>query len=307
METGERLAAYLADELDADERDALEAELVRDPELRARLGRLERTDRALRSLPPVEPPAGLADRIHRAVDEELASGSTDAFTARHTAGDEVARQRQRRTLTPLLVAAGAAAVIALIGVVTGSVLRSASDFEPLASDDAAEVSDAQQVPEVAVFATDNDFSELELRRLAVNVDTQFVIHPETRAEEAEPLAERLLGQLLHAEAESEAAPLAEDTDEDTAEQATGDADEADGARVLESPPAAVARCLPELVADSRAVLVPTYVELAAFEGEPAIIYAFVTEEPQSGEFRRVETWAVARDDCQVLGFAQYDR
>ncbi len=307
METGERLAAYLADELDADERTALEAELARDPDLRAHLERLERTDDALRSLPPVEPPAGLADRIHRAVDEELASRPTDAATAPPTDGDELARRRQRRTLTPLLVAAGAAAVIALIGVVTGSVLRSASDFEPLATDEAMEVTDAQPAPEVAVFATDNDFSELELRRLAVNVDTQFVIHPETRAEEAEPLAERLLGQLLRTEAESEAAPLAGDAADDTAEEPAEEADADTGARVMDDPPAAVARCLPELVADSRAVLVPTYVELAAFEGEPAIIYAFVTEEPTSGEFRRVETWAVARDDCQVLGFAQYDR
>jgi hypothetical protein len=218
----------------------------------------------------------------------------------------------RRTLNPVLVAAAAAGLIAVIGVVTGTVLREASDFEPMADEVAldAEVAEDAPVPEVAVFATDNDFGDLELRRLAVNVDTQHIIHPETRTEDAAPLADHLVGQLLRlevapaAEAEQLDAPEA-DVAEEPADDV--DADEPVGARVVTAPPEEVSRCLPEIVDDARAPMVPAYVELARFAGEPAIVYLFHTEEPTSGEYRRVEVWAVARDDCQVLGFAQYDR
>jgi hypothetical protein len=146
---------------------------------------------------------------------------------------------------------------------------------------------AADEPRGTVIATDNDYGELELRRLTVNVDTQFIIHPDTVAEEAEPLADMLVGQLVRGVA------LRSAPDEDTAQ-----------APLVDDP---VARCLPDLVADSPTPLVPVFVELARFQGEEAVIFAFAAEEPQSGTYRRIEAWAVSRADCQVLGFAQYDR
>ncbi|HEX9765268.1 MAG TPA: RseA family anti-sigma factor, partial [Nitriliruptorales bacterium] len=90
METGERLSAYLAGELDADETAALEVELAGDPALRARLERIRAADQALRSLPPVAPPAEFSMRLREALAHEV---------TRHEASpgaDELAQRRLRR-------------------------------------------------------------------------------------------------------------------------------------------------------------------------------------------------------------------
>ncbi|MGH3441420.1 MAG: anti-sigma factor family protein, partial [Nitriliruptorales bacterium] len=53
---GEHLSAYLAGELDADERTALEAELDRDAVLRGQLERIRATNETLDRVPQPEPP-----------------------------------------------------------------------------------------------------------------------------------------------------------------------------------------------------------------------------------------------------------
>lgn len=290
MNDGERLAAYLAGDLGDEERREVEAALGRDPELRAQLARIQRADEALAALPRAEPTAAFSERLRASIATELRSGTAEPtslpdFTSR--------RGRQRRTLAPVLVAAAAAAVIAVIGVSTGWVLRGASDFDAeVAMEDAA----GSDVP---VHATSNDFDDTELRRLAVNVETQYVIHPDTTVEEAAPLGDSLIGQLLRRD---QVAPTAE-TDGLTAVP-EADVDEADAERPVDDP---VAACLPVIVEAADVPLVPVYVELATYEGAPAVIYAFVTEDPGSETYRRVEAWALAQDDCEVLGFAQYDR
>jgi hypothetical protein len=281
---GERLAAYLSGELGDVERREVEAALERDPELRAELARIRRADEALAALPRPEPTAAFSARLRESVRTEMRTGAQTPPLAERASR----RGRQRRTLAPVLVAGAAAAVIGVIGVSTGWVLRGASDFDAeVAMEDVAEA-------EVPVHLTTNDFDDTELRRLAVNVDTQYVIHPDTTVEEAAPLGDSLVGQLLRSDG---VAPAAE-TD------ALTDAPAADVDRPADDP---VAACLPRVLESADAPLVPVYVEVATYEDEPAVIYAFVTEEPESETYRRVETWALAQVDCAVLGSAQYDR
>lgn len=297
---GEQLSAYLAGELDADERAALEAELARDPALRARLGRVRMVGDALERLPEPVPPDGLRQRILSAAAPEIAGQRADELAER--------RERRARTLRPLAVAAAAAAVIGVVGVGAGYVLGGGGDAgtaggETAAMEEMAATADSLAVPQVAVEATDNDFDSQELSRLAVNVDTTGVLPPGLTADEAVPLSERLLGQLLRHGADDTAADGdAERAAEPEADQGGGEAlsDAAD-----ETSP--VARCLSQLVDAADGPVVPVYVELARFEGEPAVIYALATPEPDSGEYRRIEVWAVARSDCHVLQFTQYDR
>jgi anti-sigma factor RsiW len=111
MDTGQRLAAYLSGDLDADERTALEAELAGDPTMRAQLERIRATDRVLAGLPEAELPAGLSDRLDAALAPEL-----DRIL-----GDELAARRARRAMPQWLPAAGAAAALVLV-VGTGIVL-----------------------------------------------------------------------------------------------------------------------------------------------------------------------------------------
>ena len=68
----------------------------------------------------------------------------------------------------------------------------------------------------------------------------------------------------------------------------------------------VRRCLDEIIA-SASPAVPMYAELATFQGEPAIVYALATEDPESGTLSRIEIWVAGRDDCQVRYFTQLDR
>lgn len=296
MISGDRLAAYLDGDVEGAERERIEAALVRDPDVRDRLERIRAADRALAGLERPEPSAALSARLRDDVVAEAgrerrdAPASLDGFRSR--------KDRRRRTLAPVLGAAAAAAAIAVIGVSTGWMLRSAADQDDgqIAMDEAAEVAD----PEVVVYATANDYDETELHRLAVNVDTQFIIHPEATREEAAPLGDRLIGSLLRDEA-----PHAAGSD-DLADEPQTEADAPDEPTVMDAADP-VAACLPVVTDAADVPLVPVYVELASFGGEDAVIYAFVTEDPSSGTFRRVETWALARSDCEILGFAQYDR
>lgn len=304
MITGEQLSAYLAGELDADERRAVEAALERDGELRARLERLRRSDEALRSLPAVELPDGFSERLHGALDRELERGGG--------AEDELAERRSRRfdAFRPLAVAAAAAAVIALFGVAGTWLLQGGNDSAMETAAGPVEA-DGAGMAGIPVVETDNDYDEQELRRLAVNAEVSAHVPRDLAAAEATPLAEELQGQLLDRTSDAPQT-TADRAGEAEAEDAEGDASGAATAEGLGDEQSrqsddVVARCLPTVLEDARSALIPVYVELARFDGEPAVIYTLATEDPESGTYRRVEVWALARSDCQVLSFAQYDR
>lgn len=141
MDHAERLADYLAGELDADERAALEAALGRDPTLRAQLEALRRADASLAGLSSPTPPDGFEARLEARLDEELdriLDGSTpttasSAVPAPHLAatgaatpagrGDELAERRARRQ-PPRWVVATSAAAAALVVVAGGGIVIS---------------------------------------------------------------------------------------------------------------------------------------------------------------------------------------
>jgi hypothetical protein len=85
VDAAERLADYLAGELDADEHAAVEAALARDPALRAKLAHLRRADAALTTLSSPTPPAGFEARLQAALAPELAHQLGEARPA--TAGE----------------------------------------------------------------------------------------------------------------------------------------------------------------------------------------------------------------------------
>lgn len=129
MDASERLAAWLAGELDADERIALEAELARDPELRADLEAMRRADTHLAELHSPEPTAGFDQRLDERMTATLAevlgdpeaeprAGSSapageDAFTARR-------RDRSSRRMQAMVGVAAAAVVLVGSGVLLSS-------------------------------------------------------------------------------------------------------------------------------------------------------------------------------------------
>lgn len=297
VEIGERLSAYAAGELDEDERAALEAQLATDPALRAELDRIVAVQEILDDLEQPEPSPDFSARLRAAVAEEVASSQPAPVV------DELARRRTlRRSLTPMLAAGAAATVIAVVGVGAGFLLRGTADDGQM--DVALESAGAPTVP---VVETDNDFNELTLRRVAFSVDTQFIIGEGATREEAGPLADLLVGQLLRtgpgAMQATEAQRAGDATADQQADPETEEFAAVDDAGEEVGP---VERCLPTILSGARSPMVPAHVEIAAFDGVPAVIYAFVTEHPGSGTYSRTEVWAVAQDDCQVLGFAQHD-
>ncbi|MDP9023470.1 MAG: zf-HC2 domain-containing protein [Actinomycetota bacterium] len=313
METGERLSAYLAGELDADERAAVEADLARDPALRDTLESIRRVQRALDSMGEVTPPPGFDDHLREVVAAEVAR--------QRTHDDELADARRRRAPWRTLgVAAAAASLIVVVGVGAGWLLRGGAGRAP---DQAAPAAEGRPGLDVPVIETRNDYSDLELQRLAVNVDIRTVIPPGLGPDEAATYADRLQAQLAGA-ADMRAESLSA---KDRANAAAGrDDDRINDGAVREQAQSQgalsaddllrqrvgaaaddVRRCLPEILQSARTPVVPVYVEVARYRGEPAIVYAFAAEDPNAGTYRRVEVWAVARSDCQVLSFSQYDR
>jgi anti-sigma-K factor RskA len=310
LDTGERLSAYLAGELDADERTAVEADLRRDPALRARLERLRRAERGLADLPAVDPPPGFSDRLRAAVAAELAA--EDEVAPRR--GSATARGgRPSRPWRTFGAAVAAAAGIVVLGAGAGVVLRGGSLGSPAAETAAGSRAQAEKTaaPEVTVAETDNDFDDLELQRLAVNVDTQFVLPPDLNARDAAPLAAELQDQLLGGEDRAASAGGSDgggaEAAAQTADRGRQPAGEVREASPAGAPPAAVGRCLSAIVSEQTDPLIPVYVEVARYEAVPAVVYVFAAEEPGSGTYRRVEVWAAARSDCRVLSTARYDR
>jgi hypothetical protein len=170
VDASDRLAALLAGELDADERLALEAELARDPELRADLSAMERADEHLAELRSPEPPAGFEQRL----DDRLAATLTEVLGAPDTrphgggtatsttvaAGDVfTARRRDRasRRMQTMIGVAAAAVVLVGSGVLFTSfggddTADESAMFETMDADDGA--TDESDAAAEGAFVTD---------------------------------------------------------------------------------------------------------------------------------------------------------
>jgi hypothetical protein len=332
VDADERLADYLAGELDADERTAFEAELARDAELRAQLAALRRADEALSHLSSPAPPAGFDERLDARLDREL----DDLFGSRTAPADELAERRARRAIPRwVLATSGAAAaliVVAGVGIVAGGLGGLDGADDGLALDEPVSSLDAERgpVPEVGADMT-------------LGLDAGPVIVAEDRAIEDEDVAGLLAvsGPLLLADAqldpetaarlrpgyldvlgvgETEAPAEAPD-----GADATDDADGAvaaersdDAPQTFEAPAEtalrtrgevepddrrAVTRCLDVLMADSPTAI-PVYAELAVRDDEPVVVLGLVDEDPSTGTFSRREIWVLSRADCQVRFFSQ---
>ncbi|MDX1658990.1 MAG: hypothetical protein R3343_09240 [Nitriliruptorales bacterium] len=311
MNDGERLAAYLVGDLDPAERRELEARLERDPALRARLERIRRTDDALGSLPRPEPRSEFSVRLRDELRRELAGPPSTAPTT-----DELAarrRERERwsvpRWLAPLGAAAAGLALFAVIGI----------GLTNLGGDDDADMAamnaDTQETTlegardgaaGPVVVALGRDYTEDDVT--AVFDHPAFAPVVGLSSGEAEQTAETY-GDPFGIEGEGDDAAAAD---------AQAEGDTAGGAAEPPAPErlaplvegdatdeelAAVQRCLPQLY-EQAGTLVPVYAEIAAFEGQAAIVYGLVAEDPETGEFSQLELWVVSADTCEVLFFTQ---
>ncbi|WP_052664979.1 anti-sigma factor family protein [Nitriliruptor alkaliphilus] len=143
MEPAERLAAFLAGELSADEHQAVEAELARDAALRAELAAIRRADEALAAEAPTALPEGARERLIATLsatfDAELGPAATG--TAATTGTDELATRRRaaaarRSWMVGLGGVAAAIAAIAVIGPTLGG-LGAGDDAATMAGPESA--------------------------------------------------------------------------------------------------------------------------------------------------------------------------
>jgi hypothetical protein len=330
----ERLAALVAGELSTDERRALEAELARDPDLRAQLEAMERADAALAAEPPAELPDGAEDRLLAALaptlDAELGPSEGGAGS------DELAARRatRGRRRTWLTAAGGVAAAIAAVAVVLPNLTGSGDD-----SADRADVAMEAGEDVASMEATDADGAGDALpdgptvtggdRELDVDGADALLAAPELEAvagsalapEDAAGLgadwATRLGAPLAGATSDSlstfEGEAETEAADDDAAEEeAPADAGAADratagvgalvGPDVDEDDLADVGRCLDTLLATGD-VAIPVTAELVVFEGDPAIAFGLVSQDAD-GQVQRREVWVLDRATCEVRYFTQ---
>lgn len=310
MDTGERLAAYVAGELDSEEVSALEAELARTPGLRRALARHRRLAQTLEAMPPVDPPAGFSARLHGAVQAEL---------DRLPVVDELTERRRRHQPRWMPALAGAAAVLVVLAGVVATLQLGAGDD---AADESADTMMTAEVPEPSmavgpvVVDDGRTYDAAGVESLATDERFNEIVEAGLTDAEAEQAAESYRssaesgqagdgGAAADAEPVEEAAGGAQDAPQPTAPmpaplQVTGSRE------VDDEELAAVARCLdPLLAADD--TLIPVYAELATFEDAPSIVYGLLARDPEDGSFSRVEIWVVERDTCEVTYFTQADR
>ena len=301
METGERLAAYLSGDLDADERLALEADLARDARLRSQLERIRAADAALLALPEVAPRPDFSERLHAAVAAEV-----DQYL-----GDELAARRERRQRRWMPIAGAAAAglvfVAAGVGVISG---LGGDDTGYDIADGGAESAVTMLAPEAADrFAGDLAPVIVALGR-TLNADDLTALAADPRfagdldAVDAMAYADR--------NAAAFEAPVAPDGTDAGAVEETGTAIASVGDLVVEgsvtdADRTAVANCLPVVSEGAAAAVVPLYVEVARdTDGRDVLVYALLGQNAD-GDYDRVEVWMLDRATCDVLHFAQSDR
>jgi anti-sigma factor RsiW len=158
VEPVDRLAAYLAGELSADEHTALEAELARDAGLRAELAAMRRADDALAGAAPTALPDGARERLLAALEPvfeaELGDPLTaDAAPAARPSGvpelDELAARRRVGNRRSWLLGAGgvaaAVAAVALVGPILGDLGsgQDQADVAAMSADEARPESDVE--------------------------------------------------------------------------------------------------------------------------------------------------------------------
>jgi hypothetical protein len=268
-----RLADYLAGQLDPDEHTALEAELARDPALRADLDAMRAADAHLAMIPPVTPPSGFEERFDAAVGRELAAVLDDATGATEptadtqptadTDVDELAVRRARpaagqglpRWVTAVSGAAAALVVLAGAGIVFSDVLRGADseddgafrtqsldgiDEEAFDTDDEM-ATDAADADGPLLLAGDRAVDEQEIQALLEDPDAFGIaardLDDAAGRELAEPFAAALGAGPVDAAAEgpdSDAAEPEEQADDSDASIAQDAPDEA----TEQGPPAA---------------------------------------------------------------------
>ncbi len=201
MDRIERLTSYLDEELDPDERRALEAELAGDAALRAELRALERADGALRSVPPTELPDGARARLDEALAPVLRSTVTGTDTGARRAiaeapttsealgqTDELTRRRERRRgLLPALAGIAAAAAVVAVGVTTIGPLGR------MGGDDAATEESADSM---AAMDTDADAAGEGSAEVEVAGAPEPVVIDDDRRLSEEDLDELLAGDAL---------------------------------------------------------------------------------------------------------------
>lgn len=306
MNDGERLAAYLAGELDTEDRAFLEDRLSRDRDLRARLEAIRASDRALAQLGEVTPRAGFSERLRDQMRDEIRAQAADEDT------DELAarrRQREGRTtpkwLAPLGAAAAALVLLTVVGV--GLTSLGGNDTEEGGFDAALETMGTDSATDGSgpvVVALGRSYTTEDVAGIVDHPAFQQVLGLEADvAEETSRTYSDAFGVENEGATEAEAAPEADDgaatmQAPDEALRVTGEPDD--------DALADVQRCLPQLFEEAGTV-VPVYAEIATFEDEPAIVYGLAAEGGGSGDIDRIEVWVVGRDDCQVRYFTQQDR
>lgn len=299
----QRLAAYLDGQLDADEVSRLEAELVRDPALRAQLDAMRRADDALGTLQPAAPPEGYESRLRARLDREL----DRVLAADDDASVTDLASRRRAPWLPAL--AGAAAVLVLIAVVglgrpllrgaEPEVATDATIFETMeapagdqAADDAAAEEAVPAGPTVADF--DRDLTEGDVGLLigaaTANAGPAWALP----AGEAGALSDAF-ARALGADPARAAGAEPEDFVMAPPVHFVGTA----SPQTLQD----IGPCL-ETLLDPASPPVPVYVELLVFDGEPAIAYGLVSVGADGQRYDRIEVWVLTRGDCQVRHFAQ---
>lgn len=341
MDPADRLASYLADELDPEERAAVDAELARDAALRAQLAALQRADSALGGLRSPQPPAGFDARLDARLDAELDAvlgPATDAAaapagahppevtdepdtaggSAATDAGDELAARRQARGLPRWAVAvSGAAAalvVIAGVGVLVGDLfggveddmvttMDAPSEAPPADMEVAEDGDDAVAAPTgPTIVATGRAVTEDGLGGLLGDPTAFGLADLGLDPASASGVRDAYLAVLPFERAVAQDdAPETERADPELGPLA--DAELRLVGDVDDATLAEVTRCLDVVLADSPTAI-PTYAELLTVDGEEVIALGLITEDPATGAFTRRELWVVTRDGCDVRLFTQ---
>lgn len=317
MDTGERLAAYLAGDLDPEEARRLEGELAADPTLRTRLARLRRLEERLSALPEVEVPSRFSEELHGALQHEL--------DQRPLQRDELAERRRRRGVgvlpSWLPAAAGAAAVLVAVVAIGTSIPLGGSDSAGDSADEGAETTALQgeraedgaadsaggsAVAEGPVVVNDGrSYDADDVQALVGSGELGRVAERSLTEAEATELAERYRAAFeASGGADVAAQEDREEADEESAARAGGTALRIEGAEEVHPEDlAAIGGCLDAILSES-GPLIPVSAELARFDGTDAIVYGMVGHDPATDAFTRSELWVVARDTCEVLFFAQ---
>lgn len=161
MDPADRIAAYLADELDDEQRRAFEADLGRDAALRADLEAVRRADDALRAQPPTALPPGAGERLWGRLTPELEARYRDdgaapaagasAVSSPVSAGDELTPRRARRAGrdAPWTAIGGIAAAVVAVAVVSVGVVGGGGANDEAAETFAADGADDQAMLESA--------------------------------------------------------------------------------------------------------------------------------------------------------------